>query len=117
MSRAHNLLTNGTRRKLIAAHERGQETGESSPAIVKLFNPAGAETWYISEGYEDENEGWILYGFCNLGDPTCAEFGSVFLKELEGIRLRWGLRIERDLYFTPRPLAEIAEVIKDGGHI
>jgi len=32
----------------------------------------------------------------------CIEYGTISLSELQGLRLRFGLGIERDLHFTPK---------------
>ena len=69
-------------------------------ATVKLFNPAGQGTWYIA-AYDPDEE--LAYGLCELFEP---ELGYVSLRELTDLRLTFGLRIERDLYWTPRPLSQ-----------
>lgn len=63
--------------------------------ICKLFSPVGAATWWLFER-EDED---IFWCFANLGDPQCAEIGTVSLSELEGISLPYGLKIERDMHY------------------
>jgi len=65
--------------------------------LCKLFAPWGAGTWLIT-GIEHG----ILYGFADLG-MGCVEWGSIgTLGELEAIRGRFGLKIERDLFWTAR---------------
>ena len=65
--------------------------------LCKLFAPWGAETWLIT-GIEHG----ILYGFADLG-MGCVEWGRIgTLGELEAIRGRFGLKIERDLFWTAR---------------
>lgn len=65
--------------------------------ICKLFTPWGKATWLIT-GIEDG----ILYGFADLG-MGCVEWGGLAtLKEFETIRGPFGLKIERDLYWTPK---------------
>ena len=39
-----------------------------------------------------------MFGYCHLGDDEMAEFGYVYLSELEKIQLPYGMKIERDLY-------------------
>lgn len=63
---------------------------------LKLFNPVGSSTWYITEIDEDCE---LAFGFCNLGDDEMAELGYVSISELESIQLPFGLSIERDLYW------------------
>lgn len=94
-------------------------TAELKPDLVKvplkLFNPSGAGTWYITE-YDPEER--LAFGFANLGDPIMAELGYVSLDELESVRLPFGLKIERDMSFDPNTtLKEVMDTIKSGGHI
>lgn len=63
---------------------------------VKLFNPVGSQSWYITE---IDDAGEIAFGFCNLGDDSMAELGYVSIDELESIELPFGLKIERDRYW------------------
>jgi hypothetical protein len=70
---------------------------DSAVPLCKLFTPWGAGTWLIT-GIEHG----ILYGFADLG-MGCVEWGSIgTLGELEAIRGRFGLKIERDLFWTAR---------------
>ena len=65
--------------------------------ICKLFTPWGRATWLIT-GIEDG----ILYGYADLG-MGCVEWGGIeTLESLESIRGPFGLKIERDLYWTPK---------------
>ena len=67
---------------------------------VKLFNPTGIGTWYLTE-YDPETR--MAFGRCELQD---AELGYVSMAELVDFRGRFGLPIERDLWFTPKPLSD-----------
>ncbi len=69
-------------------------------ARVKLFDPGSSWTWYIA-GYDPATR--IAWG---LVDGLEQEYGSVDMAELVAIRSRFGLPIERDLYWQPRPLTE-----------
>lgn len=71
-------------------------------AHVKLFDPTGSWTWYIAS-YDPETR--IAWG---LVDGFEKELGDFSMEELVTIRGRFGLPLERDLYWTPRPLAECA---------
>ena len=79
---------------------------------LKLFNPAGGGTWLISE-----IKGDIMYGLCDLGHGS-PELGSVSLKELESLKLPFGLKIERDMYFEPtKTLSEYAKEAREVRYI
>ncbi len=72
--------------------------------MVKLFAPVGAATWYFTE-YDPEQD--LGFGWVDLGNGT-PELGYTSIAELRAIRLMGGhVRIERDLYWTPRPLSEV----------
>lgn len=75
--------------------------GEAAMARVKLFNPTGAGTWYLSE-YDPETR--TAFGITNLGYGP--ELGYVSMEELCALRGMFNLPIERDIHWTPRPLSE-----------
>src|SRR3546814_18450704 len=65
----------------------------------------------------DPDEPDILFGLAELG-LGCAEFGTVRLSELESVKGRLGLGIERDLYFEAHyPLSVYAEAARRAGAI
>ena len=70
-------------------------------AKVRLFNPTGIGTWYLTE-YDPKTR--IAYGLCILQD---AELGYVSMQELVEYRGQFGLPIERDLFWTPKRLSEV----------
>lgn len=70
--------------------------GHDPVPLVKFFNPLGAATWLATELYEDDD---TLFGLADLGFG-CPELGPFSLSELAGVRLPFGLGIERDIAFT-----------------
>jgi hypothetical protein len=114
------LLTKELRDKLVAnGQEQAKVKGTSAERdfwpVVKLFNPAGAATWLLTElDPEDEDIAW---GLCDLG-MGFPEFGTVRLSELQAYRGRCGLGIERDLHFKARaPISRYIEAASEAGHI
>jgi len=83
--------------------------------VLKLFNPTGAETWYLYEKLDDD----IYWCFANLGDPEMSECGTVSMQELMSFRGTFGLGIERDMYFESlsRTLEDVYNTVKAGGHV
>lgn len=77
-----------------------EERGDEALAVVKFFTPWSSWTWYASE-YDPEDR--IFFGIV-VGHER--ELGYFALDELDGVRGPGGLRIERDLYWTPKPLKE-----------
>jgi hypothetical protein len=77
---------------------------EVKMATVKLFNPTGAGTWYLSEYDATER---VAFGATDLGLSYGASLGYIMMDELVSFRGRFGLPIERDLHFTPCLLSEV----------
>jgi len=77
-----------------------QEKVEDPIARVKFFNPCGIGTWYLTE-YDPEEK--LGFGLCCLQEE---ELGYVSIEELEQVRLPFGLKIERDMHWKPRPLSQ-----------
>ena len=100
------LFTKKQKERLIKNHQyndehRGTDKEKSFPAVVKLFNPVGIGTWYLSELDPETN---IAFGLCDLDFP---ELGSVSVAELQEVRGWGGLGIERDKFFTPTKMSEL----------
>ena len=93
------ILTKAIKEKLIANHKE-QDGTKSFKAVLKLFNPTGIGTWYLSELNPENNN---AFGLCCL---TEEEFGYVNLDELLGYKGQLGLGIERDRYFKPKTFDE-----------
>lgn len=74
---------------------------EPRPVVwVKLFTPDSSWTWYITE-FDGEDR------FFGLVVGHEIELGYFSLAEITSLRGPLGLRIERDLYFEPKPLEEV----------
>ena len=72
---------------------------------LKLFNPCGAQTWYMTEYSPEKN---LAYGLCDLGYG--GEMGYVSIDELESLKLPFGLKIERDICWDMNTkLSEVKE--------
>ena len=109
------LLTREIANKLPTLDETAQTPISELTVYWKLFNPCGSGTWYIYAYNPDEK---IAMGFANLGDPVMAELGTVDINELEKIQIPpFGMKIERDMGFSPMPLQEVIDKVKSGEHI
>lgn len=89
------MLRNGQVR---AALENEDKAEPDFLPVVKLFTPDAACTWLLSELHPNEPD--IAFGLCDLG-MGYPELGSVRISELEGVRGRLGLPVERDYHFAP----------------
>jgi len=86
------LFTKRQTEMLIKNHNE-QDGSKSFKAVVKLFNPAGIGTWYLSELDPERN---VAFGLCCLHEN---ELGYVSIDELQEFRGALGLGIERDRMF------------------
>ena len=96
------LLTKKIREKLIKNHLE-QDGTKTFKAEVKLFNPCGIGTWYLSELNPDTN---VAFGLCELHEK---ELGYVSIDELKEIELPFFLKIERDLYYQPTHFSDLMQ--------
>ena len=116
------LLTDDIRNRLLRngqlhneLEQQGKEPDLDFLPVVKLFTPDAGCTWLLTE--IDPEDPDIAFGLCDLG-MGCPELGSVSLSELESVRGKLGLPVERDLHFTPvMTISEYAEVARRDGFI
>jgi hypothetical protein len=115
------LLTKDIRTQLLRNGEQSAQAtdlGDPEPdfkPVVKLFTPDAQCTWLLTELDPGDND--IAFGLCDLG-MGFPELGSVRISELERVRGRLGLPVERDRYFTPdKTLSAYAEQARLAGSI
>src|SRR5947207_2799395 len=92
------LLTEELRRQLPPLYS--QEHVDDPMVICKFFFPDFHWTWYAVE-FDGKN---TFFGFV-AGDVPELEYFT--LSELTNSRGKFGCPVERDLYFTPKPLSEV----------
>jgi len=96
------LLTKDIRERLLSnerRHLRTQELGHDEPdffPVVKLFTPDAGCTWLLSE--LDPEDPDMAFGLCDLG-LGYPELGYVRISELERVRGKLHLPVERDRFF------------------
>lgn len=93
------LLTKSIEASLPRLYET-ESLGEHALARVKFFTPWSSWTWYATE-YDPTDR--MFFGKV-IGQFT--EMGYFLLDQLEEISGPGGLNVERDLWFTPKPLKE-----------
>jgi hypothetical protein len=74
--------------------------GDKAKVVVKFFTPWANWTWYATE-FDGED---LFFG---LVDGFEKELGYFSLSELESLTGPMGLKIERDLHFDNRTLADV----------
>jgi hypothetical protein len=83
--------------------------------VVKLFTRDGYARWLLTE--IDPTEPDRAYGLCDFGDGRPV-LGFVSLGDIENMRYKPGLRVERDLNFVAdKPLSAYAQVAYSRGLI
>src|SRR5579863_2136740 len=95
------LLTDELRTRLPPLYS--QEKAPEPTVYAKFFLPGTSWTWYVTEGGPQEDD-YLFFGFV-VGQES--EFGYFLLSELEGVRTRLGLAVERDLYFREGKLTDV----------
>ena len=88
----------------------GRQEDSSDPLVIaKYFNPCGAGTWYATEYDPISRE---FFGFVSIFGDWNDEWGSFSLTELESYRGKFGLGIERDLYYGEHRISEVVPSAK-----
>ena len=95
------LLTKAILRRLPPLGSQ-EKKGLKAKAVVKFFTPDSSWTWYASE-FDGED---LFFG---LVDGFEKELGYFRLSELQQVRGKLGLPVERDRYFQPRTLRELLD--------
>lgn len=90
------LLRNGQIRQ---SADMNSDSDTDFLPVVKLFTPDAGCTWLLTE--LDPEDPDIAFGLCDLGMGS-PELGCVRISELESVRGKLGLPVERDLYFAPQ---------------
>lgn len=92
-----NLITETLRTQLLANGRQSLDNDDfDPPPVVKLFTPDADATWLLTEIDPDDHD--HAFGLCDLGHGF-PELGYVSLAELQSVRGRLGLPVERDLHF------------------
>lgn len=127
------LITKEIERALEKQGDTSRMSSENIMVVAKFFALGSGASWYLydwdrdTRGRDGETEEFPprspddppnrLWVFVDLGDPTCAECGTVLLQELESLRYGGIPRVERDRHFSPMPLSEVIRKVKSGGNV
>ncbi len=87
----------------------GTEKMADPTVWLKWFTPDSNYTFFLTEYDPQERRCFGLV----VGHET--ELGYFSLEELEEVRGPLGLRMERDLHFTPKPLSEVRQALDERG--
>ncbi|MFZ3577404.1 DUF2958 domain-containing protein [Virgibacillus sp. DJP39] len=104
------LMTKELESQFVVIGETEDTPMEEKKVIAKFFCPS--MTWYAIE-YDPTDR--IFFGYVrNEGNPQMSEWGYFSLDELEGIQKNQPspfFMMERDLYFSPKIVKEIKEIL------
>ncbi len=81
---------------------------ENQVIVAKFFNPTGRGTWWLMN--QDPQDPDYLWGVVQLFE---VEVGSFSKSELENFVGKFGLNIERDLYFEEINAFELLEKLEN----
>lgn len=100
------LLTAAIKKQLPPLYATEALAGADKTAVVKFFDPTGRGTWYgVEFDGKDQFFGWVV---SPLG-ADCDEWGYFSLAELQAVRCRFGLGVERDMHFEPTKMSAVFE--------
>lgn len=114
--RPMKLLTQEQRAKLLAnGHALLTDPNFDPWPVAKLFTPDAGATWLVT--MIDPEEPRCLWALCDLG-LGFAEYGTVWLPEIEELRGHIGLPVERDLHFEAEgPISAYIAISAPAGRI
>lgn len=96
------LLTQKLRKQLPPLES--QQSVEDPLVVCSFFLPDAPWHWYPLEFDGDDTFfGWVMTMFGQ-------ELGTFYLSDLQRTRGFLGLPVERDRFFTPRPLSEVKKL-------
>ena len=103
------LFTKEVDKQLFAQYSKGSDL-ENQMVVAKIFNPYGRGVWYLLNS--DPNDPDYIWAIVDLFEP---DMGSVSRSELQTVKVPpFGLGLERDIYFTPKPAKEVWEGVMKG---
>jgi Protein of unknown function (DUF2958) len=107
------LLPDELLRKLEAQDpvKLGYELSQEQELVqAKFFTPDANWTWYAVSASPDPETGDVQ--FFGLVDGLEQELGYFWLSQLNEVRGKFGLPVERDLYWEPIPLNRLMEELE-----
>ena len=103
------LLTKKIKEQATKQYDDGSDMEQM--VVAKYFDPMGSWKWFLMNMHKDEDYCWGIV----KGHEV--EMGSFSMKELESIKLPFGLKIERDTLFEPMKASEVWEQLNKGKHV
>lgn len=99
------LITKEIEKQLVKYPLYSQDgKGKNAKILVKFFLTCSDFTYYVLEAQKVAND-YEFFGISYLNG--CAEYGYTTLSELQSIRNRFGLGVERDMYFDNKKVGDL----------
>ena len=103
------LFTKEVDKQLFAQYPKGSDL-DNQMVVAKIFNPYGRGVWYLLNSDPEDPD--YIWAIVDLFEP---DMGSVSRSELQTVKVPpFGLGLERDIYFSPKPAKEVFEGIMRG---
>jgi hypothetical protein len=103
------LFTKEIDKKLFEQYKYGADL-DKQMVVAKIFNPYSNGVWYLLNSDPEDPD--YIWAIVDLFEP---EMGSVSRSEFQTIKVPpFGLGLERDIYFTPKPAKEVWEGVSRG---
>ncbi len=99
------LLTKENLQDLPALYSQEDKSNKEIKIRVKFFLPGTACYWYATE-YRPEEK--LFFGYCEVL-PGGGELGYFTLADLESVKNRFGVKVERDRHFGEHFLQEVID--------
>ena len=100
------LMTKDIKRKAQKQYIEGSDMEQN--VVAKYFDPMGSWKWFLMNMDKDGDYCW------GIVEGNAVEMGSFSMKELENIKIPFGLTIERDTLFEPMKASEVWEQLNNG---
>ena len=99
------LMTKAIQTKIPALYATEKMENGDKVCHVKFFHPLSNMTWYATEFNPETG---MFFGWVKSDFP---EWGYFSLEEMKNTKVR-GLGMERDRYFSPKPMKDIPDYQK-----
>ena len=102
------LMTKKLEKEIAKPFTTGDKAVKDMTIYAHYFSPIKNFDWFV---FEYDSYTRCFYGFANLNDLEMAEMGYFGLDEFEAINRHYGFpMIERDMYFKPNTVKEVAKM-------
>jgi hypothetical protein len=99
------LLDEGLKKRFA---ELGEQDVPDPIIVAHFFHPMSNADWYVTAYYPEDN---TIFGWAEIL-PECGEWGYTSIGELESVKDKFGLGVERDLEWEEIPASRVSSIGK-----